>query len=66
MEEPLKGREIIFELRPVGNVMKVSAMDTETLTEVSIQCPLSAGEEVFKKNALKRLEYVLRKKGKII
>ncbi len=66
MKEPLQGREIIFELRPVGNVMKVSAMDTISLTEVSIQCPLNAGEEVFKKNALKRLEYVLRKKGEII
>ena len=66
MPEALQGREVIFEFRPIGNVMKVSAMDATTLIEVSIQCPLSAGEAVFKKNALMRLEYVLRKEGKII
>jgi hypothetical protein len=38
-------------------------MDTATLTEVSIQGPMSAGEKTLKLNALKRLEYVLRKKG---
>ncbi len=65
MKDPLEDREIILELMPVGNIMKVSAMDTASLTEISIQCPISAGEEVFKANALKRLEYVLRKKGKI-
>lgn len=45
--------------------MRVSAMDTATLIEISIQGPLNAGEAVLKKNALMRLEYVLRKEGKI-
>lgn len=63
MTEILQGREVIFEFRPVGNLMRVTAMDTETMTEIAIQCPVSAGEAVFKKNALLRLEYVLRKKG---
>jgi hypothetical protein len=58
-----KEREVIFEFRPVGNIMRVTAMDTTTMTEVIIQCPASAGEAVFKKNALMRLEYVLRKNG---
>lgn len=62
----LAGREVIFEFRPMGNIMRVSAMDVETTTEIAIQCPLNAGEAVFKANALKRLEYVLRKEGKII
>lgn len=61
--DKLAGREVIFEFRPVGNIMRVSAMDAETTTEVVIQCPLSAGEAIFKKNALARLEFVLRKKG---
>ena len=65
MTEKLRGREVIFEFMPVGNIMRVSAMDTATLTEVIIQCPLGAGEAAFKKNALMRLEYVLRKKGVI-
>lgn len=65
MSEKLHNREVIFEFLPVGNVMKVSAMDTATLTEVVIQGPVNAGEEILKKSALARLEYVLRKEGKI-
>lgn len=64
-KETLAGREVIIEFFPVGNVVKVSAMDTKTLTEVSIQGPSSAGEEMLKRNAIKRLEYVLKKKGVI-
>ena len=64
-KELLKGREVILEFYPVGHVVKVSAMDTQSLTEVSIQGPASAGEEILKRNALKRLEYVMRKKGLI-
>lgn len=64
-EEPLKNRQVIFELYPVGNIVRVSAMDAKSLTEISIQGPASAGETTLKRNALKRLEYVLRKKGLI-
>lgn len=65
MTEKLAGREVIFEFHAVGHIMKVSAMDVATLTEVIIQCPVTAGELTFKRNALMRLEYVLRKKGVI-
>jgi hypothetical protein len=65
MGDGLKGREVIFEFFPVGAFVKVSAMDVATLTEVSIQGPVHAGEETLKRNALKRLEYVLKKKGLI-
>lgn len=61
----LHGREIIIEFRPVGAVVRVSAMDTQTLTEIAIQGPASAGEEILKRNAVKRLEYVMKKKGLI-
>ncbi len=64
-QELLNGREIIFEFRPVGSVVKVTAMDTQSLTEISIQGPASAGQEILKRNALKRLEYVLQKKALI-
>jgi hypothetical protein len=63
MTEKMQNREVIFEFRTVGHIMRVSAMDTATLTEITIQCPVTAGEKAFKTNALKRLEYVLRKKG---
>jgi hypothetical protein len=65
MAEKMQGREVIFEFRPVGNIMRVTAMDTATMTEVIIQGPLNAGEATLKRNALLRLEYVLRKEGKI-
>lgn len=61
----LQNREVIIEFHPIGNVVKVSAMDTQSLTEVSVQGPVSAGKEMLKRNALKRLEYVLKKKGVI-
>lgn len=59
----LRNREIIIEFYPVGHLVKVSAMDVKTMTEISIQGPASAGEVMLKRNALKRLEYVLKKKG---
>lgn len=61
----ISGREVIFEFAPMGNIVKVSAMDTQSLTEIIIQGPVNAGEEILKRNALKRLEYVLKKKGLI-
>ncbi|MCK5284241.1 MAG: hypothetical protein KAJ86_01495 [Alphaproteobacteria bacterium] len=65
MGELLKGREVIIEFYPVGQYVKVSAMDTKSLTEVSIQGPISADESVLKRNVLRRLEYVMKKKGLI-
>lgn len=61
----LRNREIIFEFFPVGNVVRVMAMDVKTMTEVSIQGPASASEATLKINAVKRLEYVMKKKGLI-
>ncbi|MGH1403340.1 MAG: DUF6898 family protein [Alphaproteobacteria bacterium] len=64
--DPLQGREIIIEFHaPIGNFVKISAMDTQSLTEVSVQGPANAQQNILKRNALKRLEYVLRKKGVI-
>ena len=62
-KELLQGREVIIEFMPVGNIVKVSAMDTASLTEIVIQGPASAGEDILKRNAMRRLEYVLKKKG---
>ena len=65
MPELLPGREIIIEYRPVGSVVRVAAIDAKTLTEVSIQGPANTPENILKNNAIKRLDYVLRKKGLI-
>ncbi|MCK4946460.1 MAG: hypothetical protein KAS59_09380 [Alphaproteobacteria bacterium] len=66
MTEKMNGREVIFEFFPVGGIIRVMAMDVATMTEISIQGPVNAGESVLQKNALMRLEYVLKKEGKII
>jgi len=64
-EDPLKNREIIFEILPLGLYAKATAVDVATMTEASISGPASSGTEVLKHNALKRLEFVMRKKGLI-
>lgn len=65
MAEKLPNREVIFEYHPVGQIIRVTAMDVATMTEIVIQCPVTAGEAAFQRNALMRLEYVLKKKGLI-
>ncbi len=62
-EDLLNNREIIIEMLPVGSIMRVSAMDVATLTEVVIQGPVRAGDHVLRANVLKRLSYVLKNKG---
>ncbi len=65
MKEVLQGREIIIEFHAIGQFVKVSAMDVQSLTEISIQGPANTAESILKRNAIKRLEYVMRKKGLI-
>lgn len=65
MSAAMQRREVIIEFAQIGNIVRVSAMDSQTLTEISIQGPKTAGEETLKRNAIKRLEYVLKKKGLI-
>lgn len=59
----LRGREVIIEFHQIGQFVKVSAMDVKSLTEISIQGPVTAPEDMLRRNALKRLEFVLRKKS---
>ncbi len=54
--------DIIIEFRQLGNSVRVSAMDSKTLTEVSIVGPANAGEEQLKQTVLRKLEYVMAKK----
>ena len=57
-------REVLIEIRQVGNAVKVSAIDPVTGMEVSIVGSPSVGEETLKRNAINKLSYVLRKGGK--
>lgn len=58
-------REVIFEFFQIGAYTKVTAVDVATGTEISIQGPASASEETLKRNALRRLEYVMKKSPKL-
>ncbi len=64
-KDTLAGREVIFEFHNIGAYVKVTAMDTQSLTEIAIQGPAASPQSLLQRNALKRLEYVLRKKGLI-
>lgn len=61
----LEGREILIEFIPLGSYVKVTAFDTRSMTEVSVQGPKGASQTVLKNNALRRLEYVMKKNGVI-
>jgi len=56
-------REIYFELYAVGDSMKVSAIDGETGTEVSIVGPAKLPQAELERVALNKLNYVMKQKA---
>ena len=62
----ISNREVYIEFHKIGQFVKVTAMDVESMVEISIQGSVTASEEQLKSAALKRLEYVLKKNGIII
>jgi hypothetical protein len=58
------GREVLFELRQIGNSVKVTAIDVATNTEVSTVGPASAGAHGLKMAALRKLNYVLAERAR--
>jgi hypothetical protein len=56
-------REIFIEIVTVGTFAKVSAIDSETGTEVSITGPANADRSILEAAAVQKLEYVLKKAG---
>jgi len=56
-------REVLFELTRIGNAVKVTAVDAATGVEASIVGAPGMGEEALKRNALRKLEYVLKRRG---
>jgi hypothetical protein len=54
--------EILLEFHQIGNAVKVTAIDPETLVEVSIVGDAAAGETVLKRAAIRKLRYVLERR----
>ncbi len=55
--------EILFEYVRQGQYIKVSAIETETKTEVCVVVPTGLSEQEMQIQALKKLNYVLKKKA---
>ena len=58
-------RDVIFEIYRLGNVAKASAIDQETLIEVSVVGPANANELTLRRAALRKLESVLARRAKL-
>jgi hypothetical protein len=58
--------EVLFEFHHLRNVVRVSAIDPRTNTEVSLAGPPGCGEPALKRAALGKLAYVLRKRQRAL
>ncbi len=63
-EQPDNLGEVIYEFTPMGRYVKVAAVDPATLTEVSIVGDPAVGETLLKRQARRKLAYVLAKKAR--
>lgn len=54
--------EILLEIRRVGKSLRVIAIDPITGIEVTMVAPADATRDVIKKNASRKLAYVIAKK----
>lgn len=55
-------RAVIVEFHSVGAFVKVSAIDSETLVEVSIVGDPAAGEAALERAVMRKLEYVIEQR----
>ncbi|WP_337995540.1 DUF6898 family protein [Oleispirillum naphthae] len=56
--------EVLFEFVQVGNAVKVSAIDSASGVEVSIVGSASLSRYTLQQAALRKLQYVLKKRQK--
>jgi hypothetical protein len=56
--------EVIIEFVRLGGLVRVSALEPQSLVEVTLQGPAAAGEAVLREAVLRKLDYVLaRRRG---
>lgn len=56
--------KVIYEFVQIGSALKVTAVDPDTMTEVSIVGDPAASQDALERTALRKLQYVLAKRGK--
>lgn len=54
--------DVLLEFQRVGAYVRVSAIDPATNTEVVVQGPAGHADELLRRTAVAKLNYVLRKK----
>ncbi len=54
--------EVLLEIQRVGNVLRVTAIDPKTATEVIMVADPRQSQETIKRLAARKLDYVLKKK----
>jgi hypothetical protein len=63
MRKAIDKDEVILEFVQVGALVRVSAMEPTTLTEVVIYGPATAGEAALRQLVLRKLDYVLGRRS---
>jgi len=58
---PAGAREVIFEYTRIGSIVRVTAVDATTGTEVVIQGPAASSQHELQRIALNKLKYVMEK-----
>jgi hypothetical protein len=56
--------EVLFEFHRIGNVVKVSAIHVDSNTEICLVGAPSVGEYALKRAAVRKLVYVLGRRGR--
>jgi hypothetical protein len=64
MRKEVEPSGVILEFVRVGPLIRVSAIDPESLTEVVLQGPAAAGEAALRRAVLQKLAYVLGRRTK--
>jgi len=64
MESPSTPDEMILEVVQIGNLLRVAAVDPETLIEVIFQAPLTANQATLAALARKKLAFALARRSR--
>ncbi len=62
MRREVEPSGVILEFVRLGPLIRVSAMEPESLTEVMLQGPAGAGEAALRRAVLQKLAYVLERR----
>jgi hypothetical protein len=62
MPDDIDPGEVILEFIQIGALIRASAIESKSLTEVVIYGPASAGEAALRRVVLRKLDYVLARR----